>query len=87
MELGNWAQAIAPSMQQDVQDRAELAEKLGRGRFAAVVFQAAEELVESDQFWNMATALIAGDIAFGAPTEASMSGPEGFKITIKIESP
>ena len=87
MELGTWAQAIAPSMQQDVLDRAELAGKLGRSRFASVIFQAAEELVESDEFWNMATALIAGSLAFDAPTEVSMSGPDGFKITVKIEAP
>lgn len=87
MELGTWDQAISPSMHQDVLDRADLAKKLGRERFAAVVFAAAEELVECEEFWDMATSLIAGNLAFEAPTEVSMSGPGHFKITVKIEAP
>lgn len=87
MDLGAWADAVSPSMQQDVLDRVALAEKLGKSRFASVIFAAAEELVECDEFWDMASALMAGSLAFGAQPEVSMGGPGNFKITLKIEAP
>jgi len=87
MELGTWALAIDPDQQQPLLDNAAMAKRLGRERYASVVCTAAEELVDSDEFWYMATALIAGNLAFEAPAEVSLSGLGNFKISIKIEAP
>lgn len=87
MELKDWHDILEVSDLEGAEAHIHFAKELGKGKYGAVVSESFSGVLASQEFASLLTALITGNIAFGAKPEAHINIAEGYQVKIAIEAP
>lgn len=87
MELKDWNDILLVSDLEAAEAHIHSAKELGKGKYGAVVSEAFTNVMVSEEFASLVTALITGNIAFDAKPEADIEIAQGYRVRIAIEAP